>query len=185
MEAIIALPHHPVLTRWLDYVMEQLDTTDFEASIFKEWKMRYVMHTTGPHSLNRFLKAKAQQSIMADMTFIACNVQKMEHKMTGATRASMDVISYDCCSWKDGCDDDFTVDVTGNTVSEHSLPVLRIIRRVPCKTNQMLVMTSNRYNIVDEVNRKVEAVLKYEHAAVAEFVTGIGKVLGLRELISP
>tara|TARA_R110002050_G_scaffold11608_3_gene39015 strand:- start:3633 stop:4259 length:627 start_codon:yes stop_codon:yes gene_type:complete len=46
---------NPLLLSYLDYVKEQISVKS-KMDIYKMWKMRYVLHTTGPSSLNRWIK---------------------------------------------------------------------------------------------------------------------------------
>ena len=147
IEAIIALPRQPALTRWLEYVIERVKT--FRCDGFhREARMRYVMHTTGPYAFNKFLKLKAQREIVKNMSVITCNVQKLQGTMTPQEMRSMDVISHDSCSWKTK-QSETTVPITGKTVKLRELPVIRITRRVRVKSKQAQVHTSNRHQWVD------------------------------------
>ena len=104
------------------------------------------MQTIGPYSLNAFLKSKEQMEIMSNMHFITCNVQKQQVMMTSHDRQPMDVISHDSCSWKTVCRRAMQpiIPPTDRTVPEHTLPIMRITRRVRVKSHQAHAFTSNR-----------------------------------------
>ena len=55
IEIIQSIKGHPYLLQFLDYAQTQIKEKD-KIDIYKTWKMRYVYQTTGPHSVNRFLK---------------------------------------------------------------------------------------------------------------------------------
>ena len=107
---------------------------------------------------------------MANMKFINCNVQKLEATMTSQMRQSFDVISHDSCSWKTR-EASTRVPVTGMIVGRHTLPAIRILRRVREKTNQACVRTSNRF----QGNASAEA----ERDGIVAFVKGIIPVLNM------
>lgn len=46
---------NPMMLKFLDYVKHQIREKD-SISIYDTWKARYVLHTTGPYSLKRFMK---------------------------------------------------------------------------------------------------------------------------------
>lgn len=117
--------------------------------------MRYVMHTTGPHAFNKFLKLKPQRDIVKNMSVITCNVQKLQGTMTPQEMRSMDVISHDSCSWKTK-QFETSVPITGKIVSLRKLPVIRITRRVRKKSKQPEVHTSNRHHIERVGSRTVD-----------------------------
>ena len=90
MEVIIAAAGSAVLVRWLEYIQEQIDTTDYSSGTHYDGKrMRYVLQTTGPYAMPRFLKLREQRLTVANMTFIECNVQK-EEKNNDAREATND-----------------------------------------------------------------------------------------------
>jgi mannosyltransferase OCH1-like enzyme len=43
--------------KYLDYVLTQIEEKD-KIDIYKSWKVRYVLQTTGPKSFSRFIKTK-------------------------------------------------------------------------------------------------------------------------------
>lgn len=55
MEVIQSKKNNQVLLDYLDYVKTQIKEKN-KIKIYDTWKARYVYHTTGPHSLHRFLK---------------------------------------------------------------------------------------------------------------------------------
>ena len=99
MEAIIANPRNPVLTRWLMFVVEKGKCTEYDEGFYKTTRGRYVMYTTGPNACYELLRQKCERGTVRNMRFIACNVQKLQHRMTTQERAAFDVVSYDRCSW--------------------------------------------------------------------------------------
>tara|TARA_A100000171_G_C2068558_1_gene113559 strand:+ start:106 stop:729 length:624 start_codon:yes stop_codon:yes gene_type:complete len=57
MEVIQSFKENNLLLQFLDYVKTQIEEKD-KIEIYDTWKARYVYQTTGPYSLNRFLKNK-------------------------------------------------------------------------------------------------------------------------------
>ena len=94
--------------------------------------MRYVMQTTGPYGMKRFLRHPAQKEAMANLKFIECNVRKKQKCPPQWRRRWYDVISYDSCSWKTS-EGSTHVPISGRRVSLHGIPVLKPVRRVSAK----------------------------------------------------
>ena len=176
MEAIIAEPQSRILIRWLDFIMDGINTVP-TTGFFAIAKMRYVMHATGPYRLNRFLKLKEQRVIVKNMPVIRCNVQKEEYRMTPMERRSMDIISHDCCSWKT-TQRESTVPVTGRTVSIRKLPVMRLTRRARVNTKAADVQTSNRHHYAEtkRIDKIHDWIVVFVHA-MREFAGDIDEYL--------
>jgi len=47
--------HNPLFYRFLKYIPSQILEKN-NIKVYENWKIRYVFHTTGPHSFNRFIK---------------------------------------------------------------------------------------------------------------------------------
>ena len=88
MEIIQSFKGNKLLLEFLDYVKTQIEEKN-KIEIYKTWKARYVYHTTGPYSLNRFLKNKYVDK------FIINEPKKNNLNLNG----NEDFISYPSCSY--------------------------------------------------------------------------------------
>lgn len=88
MEIIQSFKGNKLLLEFLDYVQTQIEEKN-KIDIYKTWKARYVYHTTGPYSLNRFLKNKYVDK------FIINEPKKNNLNLNG----NEDFISYPSCSY--------------------------------------------------------------------------------------
>ncbi len=88
MEVIQSYKNNKLLLSYLDYVKSQIKIKD-NIDIYKIWKARYVYQTTGPYSLNRFLKHKHINK------FIINEPSKKDLNLNG----NEDFISYPSCSY--------------------------------------------------------------------------------------
>tara|TARA_R100000388_G_C7238278_1_gene159401 strand:+ start:881 stop:1501 length:621 start_codon:yes stop_codon:yes gene_type:complete len=88
MEVIQSYKNNKLLLSYLDYVKTQIKIKD-NIDIYKIWKARYIYQTTGPYSLNRFLKKKTINK------FIINEPSKKDLNLNG----NEDFISYPSCSY--------------------------------------------------------------------------------------
>ena len=147
IEAIIADPRNPLLTRWLRFVVDRVIRTGYGPGRF--WhiaKARYVMYTTGPTALNAFLAQKHERETVRSLRFIACNVQKLQQKLSAKEQRTFDVVSYDSASWINP-KALWVAPPKGTQVPLETLlktlPIMRITRRVSGKMGQSYACASN------------------------------------------
>jgi len=57
IEILQSCPCNPILTEFLRYAKTQIEEKN-KMEIYNDWKVRYVLHTTGPLSFCRFMKDK-------------------------------------------------------------------------------------------------------------------------------
>ena len=142
MEVIIASARNPTLMRWLNDMLERVDTLPYGSGHWKTARMRYVLKATGPYVLNTFLKHKRNKDVARSIGYITCNVQKGQATMTPRERMSCDVISYDSVTWKTR--KDFTVvPLCEERKSVDDLPLMRLLRRVSTKCPQVDASSTN------------------------------------------
>jgi len=55
VEILQSFPCNPILTEYLRYIKTQIEEKD-KIKVYEDWKVRYVLQTTGPNSFNRFMK---------------------------------------------------------------------------------------------------------------------------------
>ena len=93
MEILQAIKGHPYLLGYLDYIKTQIIEKD-KIEIYKVWKCRYVYHTTGPHSICRYLKNLEN-----------VDTYRLNEPLTYNNSLNLigdeDFISYPSCSYKD------------------------------------------------------------------------------------
>ena len=93
MEVLMSTPGNPILLKWVDYMMSQIDAIDYTlpTSVYKSWRMRYIYQTTGPSAMNRFLNLKEMKNV--EVTHISCNRFRDYNKLTWTQRQSYDVLT--------------------------------------------------------------------------------------------
>jgi mannosyltransferase OCH1-like enzyme len=91
MEIIKINKGNPLLLDYLRYMKSQIEEKN-KIDIYNKWKCRYVYQTTGPHSLNRFLKNR-----------LGIQTYKINESstLTGLLnlKGDEDFISYPSCSY--------------------------------------------------------------------------------------
>jgi len=55
IEILQSYPCNSILTEYLRFVKKQIEEKD-KIKVYEDWKVRYVLQTTGPNSFNRFMK---------------------------------------------------------------------------------------------------------------------------------
>lgn len=95
---------NPMILNFLDYVKTQIREKD-SISIYKTWKARYVLQTTGPRSLKRFMKVN---KIKKAHTYRINNPHTGGKGKVGCAwtappdlrlKGDEEFISYPSCSW--------------------------------------------------------------------------------------
>ena len=92
MEVIQSTKGNPLLLDYLDYVAEQIDEKS-KIEIYKKWKGRFVLHTTGPYSLQRWIK----KNKLKPYTYNANNSSTSPPKLNLV--GDEEFISYPSGSW--------------------------------------------------------------------------------------
>ena len=92
MEVIQSYPCNHILTDFLRYVKTQIIEKD-KIKIYETWKCRYVFHTTGPFSLNRFLKKNKLTPEKYNLNF------PLTYDNSLNIIGNEDFISYPACSY--------------------------------------------------------------------------------------
>tara|TARA_A100000171_G_C2106266_1_gene132481 strand:+ start:393 stop:1022 length:630 start_codon:yes stop_codon:yes gene_type:complete len=90
MEVIQSYKNNNLLLEFLDYVQTQIEEKD-KIDIYKTWKGRYIYQTTGPQSLNRFLKSKQIKKFIINEALTKNNLLNLN--------GNEDFISYPSCSY--------------------------------------------------------------------------------------
>ena len=78
MGVIIAAFGNPVLLKWLHHMQHEIATRDYAkpGSYWHIRKMRYVLNTTGPYSMMRFIHLPDNKDSLNILTYLECNLQK-------------------------------------------------------------------------------------------------------------
>jgi len=92
LEIIQSIKGHPYLLQYLDHVKKQIEEKN-KIKIYDSWKCRYVYQTSGPHSLNRFLKN------IDDVDNYIINEPLTKNNSLNLT-GEEDFISFPSCSYK-------------------------------------------------------------------------------------
>ena len=135
MEVIIGAPRNPHLLRWLHHMVDRVKHIQWtqKGSFWHTAKMRYIWHTTGPISMERFLTAKGKGKRMAlsqqstglsantavKFSCLQCNRKDDSNafdQMTKDDRASLDVITHTSISYKTS-EDSVSVHVSSVSVA--------------------------------------------------------------------
>lgn len=90
MEIIQSYKDNKLLLEFLDYVKIQIEEKN-KIDIYNTWKGRYIYHTTGPYSLNRFLKNKEVKKFIINEALTKTNLLNLN--------GNEDFISYPSCSY--------------------------------------------------------------------------------------
>jgi hypothetical protein len=101
MEVIIGRQGNPVFGLWLDHIHTSISTKNYTSatSFWFSAKARYVLHTTGPHSMNKFLNLATNKITNKKIEHVAVSYFKDCKTLTEAQREKFDVISYESNSW--------------------------------------------------------------------------------------
>lgn len=101
MEVIIGSAGNVVFLDWLDYIRDQIAgrPSANKASCWYTRRMRYVFETTGPYSMNRFLKLRSNATTLKSVGFLECNYFKDADALSNVQKRVYDVISYQSQSY--------------------------------------------------------------------------------------
>ena len=92
MEVLQSNKGNPILLDYLQYVKKQIKLKS-KMKIYDTWKCRYIYQTTGPHSLNRFLKDNH-----VEVSKYIINEPLTKNKSLNL-KGNEDFISYPSCSY--------------------------------------------------------------------------------------
>ena len=101
--------------------------------------MRYVFQTTGPYSMNRFLKLKSNATTLRNLTWLDCNHFKDADSLTANRKRMYDVISFRSQSY-------FTQEHSIHVAVGHGdavLPTLPTAKRLCVKSADLRLSPAN------------------------------------------
>ena len=132
MEVLSAAPRNSVLVRWLDYMKTQISEKEFDGvnSFWRNAKMRYVFHTTGPLALARFLKLPANKECVAKIHLYHMNRPEEAATMTQVQKNIYDVITHQSMSYAT-TEQRIMVEMAKHAVPLPCRPIVRM--RLTCK----------------------------------------------------
>jgi hypothetical protein len=169
MEVIIGSAGNIVFLDWLAYVHQEIASKPYaqKKSFWYCAKMRYVFHTTGPHSMNRFL-TKYRNDVDADIKYLECNYFKEVDSLSENRKRLFDVISYPSQSY-------FTKKHAIHVpvgLGDGSLPLLPTSKRMRVKSRELCMGVgeddSERHEV--EATRALQAISNDEDAGPDEVV---------------
>ena len=101
MEVLVGALGDPLFLRWLAYIRQEIASKPYReaASFWHDAKVRYVLHTTGPHAMERFLKANENKDVRSRLKFLRSNWFKDVMKLTDGDRETFDVLSQESNSY--------------------------------------------------------------------------------------
>ena len=96
MEVIIGSAGNRVFMDWLNYIRNQIAGKPYadKSSFWYAAKMRYVFNTTGPYSMNRFLKLPSNATALRNLRWLECNHFKETELVIDNRKRLYDVISF-------------------------------------------------------------------------------------------
>ena len=167
MEVIIGSAGNIVFLDWLAHVHQEIASKPYaqKNSFWYNAKMRYVFHTTGPHSMNRFLRAY-RNAVDADIKYLQCNYFKEVDLLSENLKRMFDVISYQSQSY-------FTKEHAIHVpvgLGDGSLPMLLTRKRLKVKTSSLRMGVSEVDSDchVSESRIALQAAITYQNAGVDE-----------------
>jgi hypothetical protein len=99
MEVIIGRQANAIFCEWLEHIKRSIACKDYldKKSFWYKAKARYVLHTTGPRSMNNFFKN--HKRVLQNLEYLKCNHFKDCNQLTEAQRKQFHVISHESNSW--------------------------------------------------------------------------------------
>jgi len=96
IEILQSCKDNPILLQYLDYVITQVQEKD-NIDVYKDWKWRYIMHTTGPCCFTRFIKKNkiSVEEYKTNHCFVDVKKKLYEFNIVG----DEDFISHPSVSW--------------------------------------------------------------------------------------
>ena len=103
MEIILGTKGNDIFLRWLDHMQAEIKSHMYSgpgAKIFwQHARARYVLHTTGPYSMKRFLSLPSNAQIVGDMKYLELNHFKDAEQLTTNDKRCFDVVTHESNSW--------------------------------------------------------------------------------------
>ena len=103
MEIIMGTKGNDIFLRWLNHMQAEIKRLPYKGPGAKPfWKMaraRYVLHTTGPKSMKRFLNLPINAQIVGDMKYLELNNFKNAEQLTSNAKRCFDVVTHESNSW--------------------------------------------------------------------------------------
>jgi hypothetical protein len=100
MECVIASQGNPIMLEWLSHISNEIKNKMWRRPT--DWyhtkRVRYVYHTTGPRSMERFLRSRGQGPVHG-VNYLHCNYFKDESHITPQKRKFFDIISHQSNSY--------------------------------------------------------------------------------------
>ncbi len=98
MEVLVGAAGNSVFLDWLEYIKKEIASRPYHSpdSFWYIAKMRYVYHTTGPLSMQRFLRLSAKTQ---GMTFISSSWFKQTKNIRLKESAAFEVLSFESNSY--------------------------------------------------------------------------------------
>ena len=170
MEVIIGSAGNIVFLDWLAYVHQEIASKPYaqKKSFWYCAKMRYVFHTTGPHSMNRFL-TKYRNDVHADIKYLECNYFKEVDSLSENRKRLFDVISHPSQSY---FEKELAIHVPVG-LGDGSLPLLPTTKRMRVKSaNLRMGVSEVRSDChVSESTRARQATSNDQDACVDEVIS--------------
>ena len=93
MEVLVGKVNHPLLWKWLHYMVSEMERLPYSRGFWRTARKRYIWNTTGPIALQRFLRLPANQEWSADMSYVQCSTSE-----EGDDNSARDLHRYDVVS---------------------------------------------------------------------------------------
>ena len=90
MKVIIGRKGNPAFLSWLAHMQHEIDSNEHSS--------QSSLYTTGPMSMTRFLNARENAQVLAEVNYLHCN-KKVETKLTFAERRMSDCMSHERISY--------------------------------------------------------------------------------------
>ena len=170
MEVIIGSAGNSMFLDWLAYVHQEIARKPYahKRSFCYRTRMRYVIHTTGSNSMNRFL-TKYRNDVHADIKYLECNYFKEVDSLSENRKRLFDVISHPSQSYfKKELAIHVPVGLGGG-----SLPLLPTTKRMRVKSANLRMGVSEVGSDchVSESTRARQATSTDEDAGVGEVIS--------------
>ena len=116
MEVIVGKCSHPVLIGWLVFVRGEIERVQYDTGFFKTARARYVLITTGPLAMQRFLRHDLSKKWLDIISYLQSSTSEEGDTATLRNLDKYDVVSF-----------------TSNTyfTTAHRLPVAVAATNVP------------------------------------------------------
>jgi len=101
MELLVATQGNGALLGWLNHMKQEIGSKSYSEpkSFWYGAKMRYIYNTTGPYSMQRFLRLPANKALYASVTFLHLNRPDQAQSLNATQSRQYDAISYHSVSY--------------------------------------------------------------------------------------